>query len=65
MEEMNLDLMPHTKALLVNYVKWQSEGEVDCDNSTLMGVWYELERENRLVELHTAEWDFSASPMKI
>jgi len=63
MENFDLNQNPLTKALLINYVLMEYEGDADCSNESLMREWWYLYENNLLALLNTGE-GLTTSPGK-
>ena len=55
----NLDRLPHTKALLILYITWKYEDAADISNESLLREWWYLYGNNLLHELFTNESIYS------
>lgn len=58
-DDFNLEFMPELKALLLNHITWEFEGETETDNESLKSwLWY-LYQQGRIIELASAAWEYS------
>lgn len=60
----NLDYLPHTKALLILYITWKYEEDADISNESLLREWWYLHDNNLLHELSTNESVYSPEQYK-